>query len=53
MKPGNRSEYDMVPIPAAQAPEDEASMHPSLAQQASFLLIFIRRYKCNETLFHL
>ncbi len=39
MKPGNRSQVDMVPIPAAETSKDEASTLFSLARWASFLLI--------------
>jgi len=46
MKPSNRSAcfkaYDKVPIPAAETPEDEASVNIfQLAHAAGFLLIFI------------
>ena len=39
MKPGNRPIFGMVPIPAAETSEDEASMLFPLAERRVFLLI--------------
>ena len=38
MKPGNRSQCGMVPIPAAETSKDEASMLFPLAREAGFFV---------------
>ena len=50
MKPGNRPKFGKVPIPAAETPEDEASLNPfDSPMRRVFLLIPDLEVKSNAS----